>query len=83
MIPLTKEELSQAAEQAWYEYNEDDEQHREKWVGTVFKEAYALGYAKCVEQMAEQFNELLNACIYALGCPMPTLSNQMNIKPED
>lgn len=62
MKPLSEEELQMAAENDWSEY---DGLLTRSFKG-IFTDAYKLGYAKCVEQMQDEFNELLVACNIAL-----------------
>lgn len=62
MKPLSEEELTKCAEEVWFEYNEYDSQGREFPTSTVFIDAFKQGYIKCVAQMQDEFNELLEAC---------------------
>lgn len=68
MKPLNEEELIIAAESDWatYEY-EPGELYR-----TTFFGGYRLGYARCIKQMQDEFNELLAACHIAV-------QNQTNV----
>jgi len=66
MKPLSDEELTKCAENAWFEYNEYDSQFRVLPTSTVFIDAYKQGYIKCVAQMQDEFNELLKACYTSL-----------------
>ena len=58
MKPLSDEELTIAAEQDWatYEYEPGN------LYCTTFVGGYKLGYARCIKQMLDEFNELLEAC---------------------
>lgn len=62
MKPLSEEELTIAAEQDWatYEYEEGN------LYRTTFFGGYKLGYARCLKQMQDEFNELLEACYTSL-----------------
>lgn len=62
MEPLSEQELNSAAESAWSEY----EGLLTKSFKGIFVDAYKQGYAKCVEQMLGQFNNLLDACNTAI-----------------
>lgn len=56
MKPLSEEELTKCAEDAWQKTSFMEGGHR------AFIAAYKQGYAKCVWQLADEFNVLLSIC---------------------
>ena len=56
MKPLSEEELTKCAEDAWQKTSFMEGGHR------AFIAAYKQGYAKCVLQMSEDFNALISIC---------------------
>lgn len=72
MRPLSEEELTIAAEHDWatYEYEEGN------LYRTTFFGGYKLGYARCIKQMQDEFNELLRACYTAI-------KNQTGVVPQE
>lgn len=67
MKPLSDEELKAAAEEVWCKSTRFEDNSHDAFVW-----AYIRGYAKCIDQMADDFNELLVACNTAL-------KNQTNV----
>lgn len=54
MKPLSEEELTKCAEDAWQKASFMNVSH------DAFVEAYKQGYAKCIWQMSEEFNGLIS-----------------------
>lgn len=54
MKPLSEEELTKCAEDAWQKTSFMEGGHR------AFIAAYKQGYAKCIWQMSDKFNELIS-----------------------
>ena len=67
MKPLSEEELSKSAWEDFLNCQEVDDDAINAYIY-----GYKRGYAKCVAQMQDEFNELLEACHIAL-------QNQTNV----
>lgn len=67
MKPLSEEELKKAADEAW----ECSEHEGIDYLS--FIDAFEKGYARCIRQMQDEFDELLKACHTAL-------QNQTNVE---
>lgn len=67
MKPLSEEELSEVAWQSFLKYKKDTDE-----IISTYCDGFKQGYAKCIEQMQDEFNELLEACHIAL-------QNQTNV----
>ena len=57
MKPLSEEELTKSAWEDFLNCQEVDDD-----AVNAFIYGYKRGYAKCIEQMQDEFNELLKAC---------------------
>lgn len=71
MRPLSEDELKSAAEELWHKNTRFADNNHDAFVW-----AYIRGYAKCVDQMADEFNELLRACYTAI-------KNQTGVVPQE
>lgn len=57
MKPLSDEELTKCAEETWCKATRFEDYNHDAFIF-----AYIRGYAKCIDQMSDEFNGLLGAC---------------------